>query len=227
GSACVLLVHAAAGAPTVDVAVDGEAAADGLDFGRASSYLALPPGEHQIRLSEAGTDEALLDLSLAFEAGLAYEVVAYIQDDAPTAAILSTNLDPLADDRARVRVFQAIPGAPPAEVALAGGETLIAGVEYGSATDYAEVPTGETPVDLEVRPAGVPIVFPIPRAGLEPGLVYTFYALGDLADLGSLGVLPVVAPTAGSATDGTPVPAAEPIPLSPGNPGTPAATPAA
>jgi len=210
-----------------DVAVDGEIAVDGLAFGAASSYLALPPGEHQIRLSEAGTDEALLDLSLAFESGLAYEVVAYAQEDGPTAAVLSTNLDPLAEDRARIRVFQAIPGAPPAEVGLAGGEDLISGVEYGSATGYAEVPAGATPVDLEIRPAGVPVVFPLPGATLEPGLVYTFYAVGDLADPTTLGVLPIVAPAAGSDAVGASRPAIPPIPLTPGTPAPPGATPAA
>jgi hypothetical protein len=227
GSACLLLVHAAAGVPDIDLYVDDEPAVEGLAFGAASPFLGLAPGEHQVQITEAGAPpaDALLALALPLEAGLAYEVAALATADGPTAAILSTNLDPLVDDRARVRVFQAIPGAPPAEVALAGGETVIPDIEYGSATGYAEVPAGATPVDLEVRAAGGAVVFPLPGTTLEPGLVYTFYALGDIADPATLAVLPVTAPASGSAQAGGAPPAAAPIPLTPGT--SPAATPAA
>lgn len=227
GNACVLVVHAAAGAPNVDASIDGETAAEGITFGSASPFVAVAPGAHQVRVgpADAESDAATLDLALTFEAGLAYEVVVLTQDDGVTAAILSTNLDPLADDRARVRVFQAIPGAPSAEVARAGGETVIPDIEYGSATGYAEVPAGETPIDLEIRASGLPIAFPIEGAALEPGTVTTFYALGDVTDPASLAVLPVSAPASGATAAGTQAPAIDPIPLTPGTPaaGTPAA----
>jgi hypothetical protein len=220
GSACLVVVHAVAGAPDVDLYVDDEVAIEGLAFGTASTYLGLPAGEHEIRVTEAGAapDEALLDLPLTLEAGFAYEVAALAADDGVTAAILSGNLDPLADDRARIRVFQAIADAPTAEVALAGGETILPNVEAGSATGYAEVPAGQTPVDLEVRAAGGVVTFPIPGATLEPGLAYTFYAVGDVADPASLRVVTVAAPTTGSAQAGSTPTAADPIPLTPGTP---------
>lgn len=230
GSACLVVVHAVAGAPDVDLYVDDEVAIEGLAFGTASAYLGLPAGEHEIRIVEAGADpaEALLDLPLTLEAGFAYEVAALAVGqaaDGVTAAILSGNLDPLEDDRARIRVFQAIPDAPTAEVALAGGETLLPNVEAGSATGYAEVPAGQTSVDLEVRAAGGAVTFPIPGATLEPGLAYTFYAVGDLADPSSLQVVTVAAPTTGSALAGEALPTAAPLPLTPGTPAP--ATPAA
>lgn len=219
GGACLVVVHAAAGAPEVDIYVDGEAAIEGLAFGTASAYVGLPGGEHEIAVVEAGAgpEEALLALPLSLEAGMAYEVAAVAAGDGVTAAILSDNLDPLDDDRARVRVFQAIADAPTAEVAVAGGETLL-DVEAGSATGYAEVPAGQTPIDLEVRVAGGALTFPIPSATLEAGLAYTFYAVGDVADPSSLGVVAVAAPTTGSARAGEAIPAAAPIRLTPGTP---------
>ena len=62
GSACVVLVHAAAGAPDVDVYVDGDVAVEGLAFGAASPYLGLAPGEHQVQVIAVGAtrEEALL-----------------------------------------------------------------------------------------------------------------------------------------------------------------------
>ena len=220
GSACVVLVHAAAGVPDVDVYVDGNVAVEGIAFGAASPYLGLARGEHRVQVIAVGAtpEEALLDFALPLEAGMAYEVAVVGRPDELTAAILSADLDPVAEDRARVRVFQAIPDAPPAEVRLAGGETVIPDVEYGAATGYAEVPASATPVDLEVRVAGGSVAFPIHEATIEPGLVYTFYAIGDLADPGSLGVLPVVAPASGSARAGAALPAGTPLPPWPGTP---------
>jgi hypothetical protein len=168
------------------------------------------------------TGTPLLDLPLPLEAGMAYEIAVVGKAGAPTAAILSDNLDPLADDRARIRILQTIPDAPPADVAVAGGETIFTAIEYGSATGYAEVPAGATGVDLEVRVAGGTIAYALPRATLEPGMVYTFYAIGQTTDPAGLRLLPVVAPASGSARAGTPAPTLPAIPLTAG---TPAATP--
>jgi hypothetical protein len=227
GSACLVVIHAAAGTPAIDVLVDGKTAIQGLAFGQASPYIGVPAGQRQIEVTAAGdaAGTALLYLPLPLEAGMAYEVAVVGKADALTAAILSDNLDPLMEDRARIRILQTIPDAPPADVAVAGGETIFPDVEYGSATGYAEVPAGRTPVDLEVRVAGGAIAFPIPRATLEPGMVYTFYAIGQITDPASLRVLPVLAPASGSVGAGTPAPTLSAIPLTAGTPA--AATPAA
>ena len=230
GSACVTVVHAVPNAPDVDVSVDGAAVIEGLAFGTSSGWIGVPAGEHRVQVAPAGAspDEAIIDASFPLEAGAAYEVAVVGQGEAITAAILLTNLDPLPEDRARIRVFQAIPDAPPAEVGPAGGDSLLGEITFGSATGYAEVPANETPIDLEVRALGAPVVFPIAGVTLEPELVYTFYAIGQASDPASLGVLPVVAPAADSPLAGTPPAAPPAIPLPVGTPGAgPQATPSA
>lgn len=220
GGACVNVIHASQEAPAVDVYVDGAVAIPGLAFGAASGYVGLPAGEHLIQVAPAGApaDQAVITATLPLEAGVAYEIAAVGTLDTITAIVNPANLDPLTGDLARIRVIQTIPGAPAADVALAGGEVLIPNVTEGVAGAYAEVPAGATPVDLEIRPAGQPTaLFPISGAALQPGLVYSFYAIGSVADPSSLQVLPIVAPASGSTTAGTPV-AGEAIPLAPATP---------
>ena len=217
GNACVSVIHASPDAPAVDVYVDGQPALRGLAVGSASGFVGLPPGTHQVQVAPAGApaDQAVIDTTLTLEAGTAYEVAAFGPVANITALVTPANLDPLQGDSARVRVVQTIAGAPPADVAAAGGPVLIPGVVEGNASNYAEVPAGATPVDLEIRAAGQPTaLLTIPGAQLQPGLVYSFYAIGSISDPTTLRVLPVVAPAAGGMMAGTPV-AASPVPLVP------------
>lgn len=230
GVACVNVIHASPDAPAVDLYVDGALALSNLQFGQATGYLGLPAGEHQVQVVPGGgtVDQAVIDETLTLEAGMAYEVAAMGTVDSIMAAVNPVNLDPLTGDMARVRVIQAIPEAPAADVALVGGEVLIPNVSYGGTPTYAEVPAGATPVDLEIRPAGQDTaLLNIPGASLEAGVVYSFYAIGSIADPSSLQVLPIVAPAAESALAGTPVAAGSTIPLQPAAMATPMATPAA
>jgi len=227
GGACVVVVHAAAEVGEVDVYVDGEQLLGNLAFGGVSGYVAVPAGERQVQVTAAGTPvaEAVVDQTLTLEAGVAYEVAAVGAVAPAGLAVSVADLEPLLDDNARVRVFQAIAGAPPSDVLLANGDPVLRNVTVGMASAYAEVPAGVTPIDLEVRPQGLPIAFPISGATLEPGLVYTFYAMGSVTDPTSLRVVPVIAPSSDAPTAGTPVASPQAIPLIPGTPiGSPTTT---
>ncbi len=220
GSACVAVIHASPDAGSVDVYVDGEQVVEDIAFATASGYVAVPAGERQVQVVPAGAsvEEAVIDQTLTFEAGVAYEVAATGPLASIGTSVNITNLDPLLDDDARIRVFQAIEGAPPADILLANGDPVLRNVTAGTVTGYLSVPAGATPIDLEVRPSGLPIAFPISGATLEPGLVYTFYVVGELTDPGSFRVVPLVAPASGSMNAGTPVASPEAIPLVPGTP---------
>ena len=220
GGACVVVVHAAAEAGEADVYVDGERLHGELAFGEVAGYVALPAGDHRLQVTAAGApvEEADIDQTLTLEAGVAYEVAA-VGEVAPTGLAVSVaDLEPLLDDKARIRLFQAIAGAPPSDVLLASGDPLLRNVTAGMASGYAEIPAGLSPIDLEVRPQGLPTAFRISDVTLEPGLVYTFYAVGQATDPTSLRVVPVIAPSKDAAMAGTPLASPPAIPLIPGTP---------
>ncbi len=56
--ATVRLVHALPGGPPVDVTVDGAPAVQGLAFGAATEYVALPSGDHQVQVLPSGETTA-------------------------------------------------------------------------------------------------------------------------------------------------------------------------
>lgn len=196
GDACVSIVHASPDAPLVDIYVDGERVLTGLAFGWWSDWVALPAGEHQVQVTATGSapETAVIDATLDLEAGTAYQVAATGFLAEITPQVFEADFSALADDTARVRVVHTVPDAPAVDVAVTGGDVLIAGLEFPNASDALEVPAGT--YDLEVRPAGsMDVALPLPGVTFEAGMTYDVFAIGQLAD-GSLNVLVVPSMTA-------------------------------
>jgi hypothetical protein len=197
GDACVNVIHASPDAPAVDVYVDGSLALEGLAFGAASGWVALPAGVHQVQVTASGTmaDEAVIDAELELQEGAAYEVAAVGLLADITAAVNQLNLSELDEDEARVRVVHASPDAPAVDIAVAGGDVLFAELSFPDASGTRTVPAST--YDLEVRVAGTTdVALPLADVTLEPGMVYSIYAIGLVGD-GSLTVLPIVSSTTG------------------------------
>jgi hypothetical protein len=191
GDACVNVVHASPDAPAVDVYVDGQLALSNLAFGAFSGWVPVPAGEHQIQVTATGAeiDTAVIDATVTLEPGVAYQVAAtgLLANIAP--AIFETDLSELSADTARVRVIHASPDAPAVDVAVTGGDVLISGLAFPSASDALEVPAGA--YDLEVRPAGTTdVALALPGVQLDAGMVYDVFAIGQVGD-GTLTVLVV------------------------------------
>jgi hypothetical protein len=191
GDACVQVIHASPDAPAVDVYVDGGLALEGLAFGAASGWVALPAGDHQVQVAATGeaVDTAVIDATLTLEAGVAYEVAATGQLADITPQVFVADLSPLEADMARIQVVHTSPDAPAVDIAVTGGDVLVPELSFPDASGYLPVPAGA--YDLEVRPAGTTdVALALPGVELEAGTVYDVYAIGLLAD-GSLNVLVV------------------------------------
>lgn len=196
--AFVNILHLSPDAPAVDIWVDGAKAVEGLAFGAATGYVALPAGDHQVTVVPAGgtADQAVIDVNVTLEADMAYEVAAtgLVANIAPQ--IYPVNLSMIEGENARIRVVHTSPDAPGVDIAVTGGDVLIPNLEFPASSDYLEVPAAS--YDLEVRLAGTDTVaIPLPGVALEAGMVYSVYAIG-LAGDGSLTVLPVVSTSEGA-----------------------------
>jgi hypothetical protein len=181
GDACVSVVHASPDAPLVDIYVDGQLALSGLGFGWWSEWVALPAGEHQVQVTASGAapDTAVIDATLTLESGKAYQVAAtgFLADITPQ--VFEADLSELSGDTARVRVIHAVPDAPAVDIAVTGGDVLVSGLEFPTASEYLEVPAGS--YDLEVRVAGTEdVVLPLSDVELTGGTVYDVYAIGTV-----------------------------------------------
>jgi len=196
----VRVIHASPDAPAVDIWVNGSVAVEGLEFGDATDWVALPAGSYDVAVAPAGADaaDAVIEATLDLEGGVNYNVAAvgFLADI--TATVFTTDTADLAEGQARVQVVHASPDAPAVDIAVAGGPVLVADLSFPNASGALDVDSGT--YDLEVRPAGTEdVALDLPGVALDAGTVYDILAIGSLAD-GTLTVLPLT--TAGEVADG-------------------------
>jgi Domain of unknown function (DUF4397) len=74
---CVNVAHASWDAPTVDVLFDGQEVINGLSYGSASGFAAIPTGTVEFQIVSSGEGSDLLEMTfsnLELVAGRAYEI---------------------------------------------------------------------------------------------------------------------------------------------------------
>src|SRR5215218_5153667 len=179
--ACVRLVHTAPDAPPVDVYLNDAEIAQNLEFGTATEYVTVPSGDGRgVRVTATGTpvEEAVIDTTLDFDPGQAYEILVTGGGDDLEATITGTDLRPLAEGQARVRVIHASPDAGAVDIGVKGSEdNLFEGIDFRDATDYVVVDAGD--YALEVRPGGEDMTVALETdATFEEGVTYDLIALG-------------------------------------------------
>lgn len=193
GTAMVRVLHGSPDAPAVDVYADGGAILGDVPFGVVSEYLEVPGGTYRIQVVPAGASleegPVVIDAPLTFEGGTMTTVAATNSLASIEAQVIADVPAPVAEGT-QVRVVHFSADAPAVDVALDGGDVVVAALAYPSATGYLDLPAGE--YDLEIRAAGsTDVAFDIPALTLEAGKSYSAFAIGSLAD-GSFTVLPAL-----------------------------------
>ena len=175
----VRVIHAIPDAPAVDVFVDGNRVLEGVEFKDISDYLELDPGEYTFAVAPAGEgrESAVLEQQATLEADTAYTVAAGGRLDSPEAFIFIDETEAPSGDQVRLRAVHLAPDAPAVDIA-ADGDVLVEGLEFGSASDYLDVPAGS--YTLEVRPAGQDEAVATFDVTLEGGTVVSAFAVGLL-----------------------------------------------
>ena len=196
--ACIRIVHAAPDTPPVDVYVNDAQIAQNLEFGTATEYVAVPSGAGRgVRVTPTGApvEEAIIDWSFDLEAGQAYEMLATGAADNLELNITGTDLRPVAEGQARLRVYHASPNAGTVDIGVEGQEeNLFEGVEFRGATDYIILDAGAYPI--EVRPGGEDLTVALQsEATLDEGVTYDLIVIGRPDDQ-TLALLPLLAPVA-------------------------------
>jgi hypothetical protein len=188
----VRVAHLASDAPNVDVSVNGQpvAALQNVPYGTISSYLPLPAGSQQVTVYPAGNNsQPVIDTPVDLAAGGAYTIgaVGLVSDGSLRAQVYQDDLTPPAQGNSKLRVVHASPDAGPVDVVPAGGAPLVSGLQFPSASPYAQVPAGT--YTLNVNAAGTETTaISVPNATVAAGGVYSAFAVGT-ASAGSLNVI--------------------------------------
>lgn len=196
GNALLQVVHAAAGAPTVDVhltapdaAISGSTVTATLPFKQFTSRVAVPAGNYRIRITPAGVPGTVVFDSgvVAIAAGANLLVAALDNRFAGTSPVSLLTVDPTGatgeikdiNTTSALRVVHAVADAPSVDVLL-NNQTAISALAFPNFTGYAQVAPGSynTKVAASADNSVVVIDAMLP---LTAGSYSTVLATGSLA----------------------------------------------
>ncbi|WP_429110218.1 DUF4397 domain-containing protein [Aeromonas media] len=211
GDIRVQVLHAAPGAPAVDIhvtapgapAVDIHVTAPGaaltsptlanIPFKTHSDPLTLPAGEYQIRLTLPGTMDVVYDSGpLPLNAGADLLIAAIDNLGAGPSPVQLLAIDgagatPLlsADEQAQLRVVHGVADAPAVDIRVNGVAPTAAplqGLAFKGNTGYLDLAAAD--YDFVVTPTGAatPEVINAGDVPLKAGVRYSLFAVGQLLD---------------------------------------------
>ena len=156
----LMVVHGAADAPTVDVAIDSTVAVPGVSLGDFTpDYLEVAAGDRRIRVSPPNDlANALIDVTVPFIKDKHYTAFA-ITDSSGNPSILrfEDDLSAPASGKAHIRVAHLVPDGPAIKVALVGtGQgPILENVMFADNTAFFQVvDAGPAEVRVQVQSAG-------------------------------------------------------------------------
>jgi NADH:ubiquinone oxidoreductase subunit 6 (subunit J) len=145
----VRVAHFASDAGPVDVRVNGETAAENLEFGNSVGYFSLPAGDYEIELLAHGTGAVLLSQTVTLEPGFVGTAVAYGEGAQPALGIAADNLTATDDRSGRISFFNAYSGLPAVSLVDFGNDfdpndtqVLLSNVAEGMRSESVEFPEG-------------------------------------------------------------------------------------
>lgn len=178
----VRFVHAAVDVGPVDIFVDANRVASGVNFADVSAYVAVSAGVHKLTFMIPGQDAAeVASTTATFDGGRAYTVAAGKQSEM-RFNVLNDDLSVPPAGKARVRLSHLSPDAPPVDAEIVNGPTLFENIGFGKSSAYELVDAGT--YSLRVVAAGESTVFlQLPNTQLQAGKTYDIFAVGRQATL--------------------------------------------
>ena len=181
----VRVVHAAPGAPSVDVWVDGHPVSTGISYTTVTAYVPLAAGPHTVQLTPSGIPIPVISETVILTGGLDVTVVGLGQGLNVTVTWLVDNNSPANADA--VRLMHASPDSGAVDITVTGTLTTatVSALSYKEASPYL-AGLGEGAASFEIRPAGqVTPLLQFTRT-LEAGTINTFFVMGLSTPPGSL-----------------------------------------
>ena len=184
--ALVRVAHFAPGLLKGDVYVvyvNGRLQLKGVPFKTVSDYLKVKPGKFKVEVREAGEpadSPPVIAATVTLEGGKAYTVAVFGQLTSVKAALLTDDMSRPDSHKSKVRLIQAIPGEGAVDL-VSGGDVLISGARFPSASKYQEVPAGS--VDVEVRKSGGgEVLAKASNLDLPSGSISSLVAVGGIGE---------------------------------------------
>jgi hypothetical protein len=186
----VMVIHASANAPAVDVRVNNTVALANVAYPSNSNYTAVNAGAANFKVSPTGTTNYVIDANVTLSENTNYSVFAIDSVAKIKAAVVTDNLTAPATGQAHIRFFHFSLNAPAVDVAVTGGPVLFSDRRFNDQTTNTGsinfTPVAAGTYNLEVRAAGTTtVVLTVPNVALSAGKIYTVFAKGFLGGTGA------------------------------------------
>lgn len=159
GRAPVLrVIHAAAGAPGIDVFVNGQVAMESNDFFSEDSET-LAPGQHDVLVAAQGEgiDSPLVGKRFFATDDDVYSLVLIGSGEDVRGLLLKDRTSAPEPDEARVRIIHASDQLGPVNVSSAGSAPFLQGAGFGSANSI-DIAPGTYALDLSATEGGASLL---------------------------------------------------------------------
>ena len=189
----VKVAHASPDAPAVDLYINGELAGSGLSFPAFTEYLKINSGTSNVKVTAAGTQAAVIEGDIRFNAYKNYSIYAVDQAANIAPLIIEDNLEAPAAGKAHVRFLHLSPDAPAVDITLPDGTVIFGNMKFKEYSEFTPLNAGM--YDLQVRLAGTStVVLELNGVNLQGGNIYSVFAKGFVAGSGdkSLGAQIIV-----------------------------------
>lgn len=172
------VIHAAAGAPGVDVIVDGQTAMESNDF-FSEDNKTLAPGLHDVLVTVAGDNADLPLVGKRFFAtdDDVFSLVLIGSGENVRGLLLKDRTTPPEADEARVRIVHASDQLGAVNVAAGGGQPFLRGAVFGTANSI-DVAPGTYALDLSAAEGGASLLRTVDLT-FNAGWSYTLVVTGD------------------------------------------------
>jgi hypothetical protein len=180
----VRFLHAAPGAPAVDIYVNGKKTVSRLGRGKITPYLDVHAGTYRYAIRAAGAPKRPNNIVLAGVVRVATDRVATVAvTDRVGSPRLKVRVIHDASERpfgaAKLRVVHLSADTPAVDVVVQRGSKVVSGLRFPNATPYLTLPEGK--YTFFVRPAGTRInAITLRNVEVKAGENYTAWALGAL-----------------------------------------------
>lgn len=177
----VRVLHAAPGAPPVDIYLNNRLIIRRLSYKDFSVYLPVSNGNYNIKVYPAGTTQnPVIDTNLEIPAKAIFTIAAIGTLPNLSLQPILEPIIPTEPGKVYIRFVHLSPNTPSVNLTLSDGTVLFKNLQYKEVADYIRVDPGTYSFELRLTSSNERILY-VPNQHLRPNRIYTFYAVG-LAD---------------------------------------------
>ena len=174
----VRFLHAVPEGEEVDIYINNVPFYKGLEFTEFSPYVYVPQGNYTVTIYLEDTQENPI-VNEKIDVNVNELVTIAITGESEDLKLLSIveETEVVSGSNAKVRVVHLSPNAPAVNI-VADNQELFANVKYRDVTPYIAIPAKEYTVNVEE--ARTNRIIRQNQVTINPGRIYTFYAVGNI-----------------------------------------------